>query len=95
MKLLDQDYIRDTSWMEQGLCTNEDPETWWIDPENGENALLREKKARVAKEICAVCPVRDQCLLYGLLTAKDDHWSVLGGTTHRERRAIRRQIGWN
>lgn len=87
--------VRDTSWMEQGLCLNEDPELFWIDPERGDIARLREKKTRAAKEVCAACPVWAQCRLYGLLAAKDDHWSVLGGTTHRERRAIRREIGWN
>jgi len=91
-ELLERDLT--ASWREQALCLNEDPAIFWIDAESGDNALVREKKAAAAKQVCEACPVKTDCLLYGLLGAKDDHWSILGGTTHRERRAIRRQIGW-
>lgn len=82
----------DTGWMVRGSCLNEDPEIFWIDSER-DNPDVRAMKAEAAKKICASCPVRVSCLIWGLLAAPDDHWSVLGATTHRERSAIRRKIG--
>jgi WhiB family redox-sensing transcriptional regulator len=49
-------------------------------PERGEST-------REAKAICRQCPVRDQCLEYGL----GEHFGIWGGTSGRERQRIRRQ----
>ncbi len=80
------------SWREDALCRHEDPEIWWIDYEN-DDPDDREHKAKVAKKICAECPVLDHCAVYGLRLI-EDRWSVLGGLTHRERLEIRRKLGW-
>jgi hypothetical protein len=40
-----------------------------------------------AKQICRDCPVRTECLVYGL----HEPYGVWGGRTYRERRRIRRQ----
>jgi WhiB family redox-sensing transcriptional regulator len=50
----------------------------------GENA-----KVRQAKQICAVCPVADECLEYAL--ANGEKFGTWGGKSERERRRIRRQ----
>ncbi len=84
----------DTSWMQLGLCLNEDPETFWLDSEV-DDAHTREKKMRAARRVCDECPVQAECLLWGLLEAPNDHWSILGGLTHRQRRTIRREVGWS
>lgn len=92
MKTLERE-ASDVSWMEQAACLNEDPDIFWLDPERDE-PRTREMKAEAARMVCAECPVRAQCLLWGLLDASQDHWSILGGTTHRQRKWIRREIGW-
>jgi WhiB family transcriptional regulator, redox-sensing transcriptional regulator len=71
-------------WAEQALCAQADPDTWF--PAKGETTAL-------AKRICAACPVRVQCLDYALAGA--DTWGgivsgIWGGTTPRERAAMRR-----
>lgn len=61
------------------VCAQVDPELFF--PEGG--------SAKDAKSLCAVCPVRIRCLQYAL-----DHneiYGVYGGTSPRERRALRRQ----
>lgn len=85
--------LAEHSWMEQASCINEDPDLFWLDPERDDHEI-REMKAEAARAICSDCPVRAQCLLWGLLVADQDHWSILGGTTHRQRKWIRREIGW-
>ena len=82
----------DTSWMEDAACLNEDPEMFFLDSEDP--AWLRRRKAEAARQVCAQCPVFSECRLFGLLVATQDHWGVYGGTTHRERRALRREMGW-
>ena len=42
-----------------------------------------------AKEICAICPVRELCLEFALLTRQDD--GVWGGLGETERRRVRRR----
>ena len=40
-----------------------------------------------AKAVCAGCPVRQACLEFAL--ANDERWGVWGGTSERQRRAMR------
>jgi WhiB family redox-sensing transcriptional regulator len=40
-----------------------------------------------AKAVCAGCPVREACLEFAL--ANDERWGVWGGTSERQRRAMR------
>lgn len=68
-----------TSWMEDGLCTEADPEMFF--PEMGCNV-------GAAKRVCAPCPVRQQCLDYAL-SLHIQH-GVWGGMTLGERRRVRR-----
>ncbi|HEX2848975.1 MAG TPA: WhiB family transcriptional regulator [Acidimicrobiales bacterium] len=48
-----------------------------------------ESDAGPALAICAVCPVREQCLEWALATRQHD--GIWGGTTDSERRRIRRR----
>ena len=46
----------------------------------------------MAREICASCDVREQCLaLVMRLEYTDDKWGMFGGLTPDERRDLRRQ----
>jgi len=81
----------DSAW-DEGLCNYEDPSIFWIDYETDEPDD-REYKERTAKRICADCPIRDACGIYGLRNTAD-RWGIYAGLTHRERLVIRRELGW-
>jgi WhiB family redox-sensing transcriptional regulator len=67
----------DMGWMEQGLCRDRAPATFF--PSDGVGV-------DVARKICATCPVKDDCLEYALEN-RIDH-GVWGGCSERERRRI-------
>ncbi len=48
-----------------------------------------DEEAGPAKAICAICPVREECLEFALATRQDD--GVWGGLTETERRRLRRR----
>lgn len=67
-------------WMDSALCTQADPDMFF--PE-GQGASAAE-----AKRLCALCPVRSECLTYAF-----DHrerYGVWGGLTDKQRRRLRR-----
>lgn len=45
-----------------------------------------------AKEVCAGCPVHDQCLVWGLFMVSANEGGIYGGLTARERRALRSEL---
>ena len=67
----------DTTWMAQGACADEPPETFF--PSDGVGV-------EVARRICATCPVQETCLEHALRN-RIDH-GVWGGTSERQRRRI-------
>jgi WhiB family redox-sensing transcriptional regulator len=67
----------DMSWMEQGLCRDKPPSTFF--PSDGVGVDF-------ARRICAGCPAKGDCLEYALEN-RIDH-GVWGGCSERERRRI-------
>jgi WhiB family redox-sensing transcriptional regulator len=67
----------DTDWMENGLCRQVAPSTFF--PNDGVGV-------DVARRICGTCPVQAPCLEYALVE-RIDH-GVWGGASERERRRI-------
>ena len=67
-------------WRKRAACRGIDPEVFF--PASDEDA-------DEAKEICAVCPVREACLEHAL--ASREREGVWGGCTERERRRMVRQ----
>ncbi len=67
----------DTDWMDDGLCRQVPPSTFF--PNDGVGV-------EVARRICATCPVQVPCLEYAL-AERIDH-GVWGGASERERRRI-------
>ena len=51
----------------------------------------QDEATRPAKEVCAGCPVREECLDYALRNG--ERHGVWGGTSERERRRMRREQG--
>jgi WhiB family redox-sensing transcriptional regulator len=67
-------------WQERALCAQTDPEAFF--PEKGGST-------REAKQICAGCEVRAECLEYAL--AFDERFGIWGGLSERERRRLKRR----
>lgn len=67
----------DLSWKAKGACSGMDPNLWY--PERDTD--------RTGQSICAECPVRQDCLDFGL-KEEDGIW---GGLGPRERRAVYRR----
>lgn len=70
----------DTSWRELSACRGLDTGVFFP---------VTDEEAGPAKEICATCPVREECLEFALLTRQED--GVWGGLTETERRRLRRR----
>lgn len=66
------------AWQADALCTQTDPEAFF--PEKGGST-------REAKQVCALCGVRDQCLSYAL--ENDERYGIWGGLSERERRKLK------
>lgn len=73
------------AWLDQAACRGLNPNLFV--PERGDVASIR-----TAKEICAECPVRNQCREYGLAIHRQaDLDGVFGGLTKIERLRILRK----
>lgn len=67
------------SWMGEGICAQTGPELFFPD---------RGGSVTEAKELCADCPIRSECLEYAL--DNGERFGVWGGLSERERRAVAR-----
>jgi WhiB family redox-sensing transcriptional regulator len=73
--------VSDLSWRPLGACRDQDPNLFY--PQRGESIVA-------AVAICAVCPVKADCLDWALHHEKLGIW---GGTSERGRRRIRKVRG--
>ena len=71
----------DRKWAAHALCAGADPEIFFP-PGDG--------PAIEARHICAMCPVRDECLAYAITA--DEPFGIWGGLDPHERENLRRQI---
>lgn len=74
------------SWQIDAACRGMDTDLFFPD-RNDHDAATQ------AKAVCAVCPVSDECLTEALQVPGYDMCGIFGGTTDRERRAIRLALG--
>lgn len=71
----------DWEWRADALCAkNISPTLDWFPKKH--------KKANAEKNVCAVCPVRQECVTYSVVTWQP--WGVWGGYNDRERRIIKK-----
>jgi WhiB family redox-sensing transcriptional regulator len=70
----------DIRWREDAACREEDTNIFFP---------VTDEDAGPAKAICAVCPVREECLEFALVTRQED--GIWGGMTETERRRLRRR----
>jgi hypothetical protein len=59
------------AWMNEALCQERDDLNWIGDADHQDNK--REAK-RLASQFCAYCPVRGECLLYGIASKSMGIW---------------------
>ena len=71
-------------WMLRGLCNGTSVPDLWFPEHAGRGA---DPRVKMAKAICASCPVRLPCLDYALSRGERGIW---GGTTEDERRLLRK-----
>lgn len=69
------------TWHEAAACRGINPDLFF--PQRGAST-------REAKEVCRGCVVRGECLEYAL-TPPTEKFGIWGGTSERERRALRRR----
>jgi WhiB family transcriptional regulator, redox-sensing transcriptional regulator len=74
----------DLSWQRFGRCAETDPEAFF--PEKGGTT-------RPAKQVCAGCAVQQICLDFALTHPETSRHGIWGGTSERERRQMRSQMG--
>ena len=68
-------------WHDDGLCRT-GPADWWLSDEPADTVR--------GIEVCQDCPVRRLCLASALVFG--DQWTIYGGTTPPERRAMTRRL---
>ncbi|MGH8907512.1 MAG: WhiB family transcriptional regulator [Egibacteraceae bacterium] len=73
-------------WRSRAACQDVDPEQFF--PIGASVRALEQTDE--AKQVCAVCPVRAQCLAWALATGQHD--GVWGGMSEDERRVMRRAV---
>ncbi len=66
-------------WPSGGLCVGEDPEGFF--PSRGDPGTG-------ARQVCASCPVRTECLSYATTA---DEFGIWGGLDQQERRNLKRR----
>lgn len=86
-QLLNVNTARGTAWRRDATCADglTDPEVFF--PEKGKYDTAAE-----AKMVCAICPVRPECLREALITNPHGIW---GGTTEKERIAIKKRRNYH
>ncbi len=77
-----------SGWQYRAACRGEDS-SWFFAPSYFEKRSEKDAREAKAKRICAVCPVRLECLEYAL-RIRETH-GIWGGLNEMERRAVLRQ----
>jgi WhiB family transcriptional regulator, redox-sensing transcriptional regulator len=59
--------------------------------EDGERRKVREFREEVAKQVCAGCPVKEDCLDFAMDRDRPEKYGVYGGLNEDERASERRR----
>lgn len=84
LKLEEQDLV----WQNRAACSGEDPDLFF--PMRASHKEDAERLA-AAKSICAICPVREECLEYAL--AMNMQFGIWGGVSEKQRKKMRSARG--
>ncbi len=81
----------DAEWRDHAACLSF-PSILFFGVDDNETPVERRGREERAKEVCATCPVRKECLDYALATKEP--YGIWGGLTEIERRArLHRRLG--
>jgi WhiB family redox-sensing transcriptional regulator len=80
-----RDRNRRAHWTERAACRGDASHLFFAPPAR-EVEDVRAKRERVAKSICARCPVKSPCVAYALQV--NEALGIWGGTTEAERRQL-------
>ncbi len=69
------------AWQGQAACRKEGVNAEWFFPSSGNSHAF----TQAAKDVCATCPVRDNCLRQGWADGELGTW---GGVSYEERQAL-------
>jgi WhiB family transcriptional regulator, redox-sensing transcriptional regulator len=72
-------------WRDQAACRNADPSLFY--GHTSETAAVRQVRVTAAKQVCAACPVRVDCLTFA--EENGERTGMWGGLTGEERAARR------
>lgn len=78
---------RKTSWRDQALCFEVDPELFFPDRTGHYRVTVDEERETLAIAMCNRCPVIEPCLAFALEHREEGVW---GGTTAKERTEMRK-----
>ncbi len=69
-------------WVLQAACKGVDVDIFF--PKNTGNKLIDDANEAEAKQICASCDVREDCLEYAIGNREDLSGGIFGGLTYKE-----------
>jgi WhiB family transcriptional regulator, redox-sensing transcriptional regulator len=72
-------------WHAQAACLGEVNNIFYP-PMRGEPRRAKRSREARAKAVCALCPVRSECLDHAI--ESDERFGIWGGLTDRERRSL-------
>ena len=76
--------VSDRDWMNDAACLGADTNLFFHDGKDGSGSHPK------ARELCAGCSVRSECLASALAVPESEDQGYLGGTSPAERRKLRR-----
>ncbi len=75
-------------WSDLAACRGEESHLFYS-PDNAESRDARQRRERRAKQLCANCPVVEECREASL--AQRESYGIWGGLNEMERRALLRR----
>ena len=75
--------LRRSHWQDRGACANQDTEAWFVRSEGS-------RFGEPAKQICAACPVRRDCLAASLVFGET--FGIWGGLDSHQRNALAQSL---
>lgn len=76
--------ILNVDWLEHAACAGRDPRAFFA------NGCHSREQVKAAKQVCAACPVREECAQWAISTGEKN--GVWGGMSQKELRKKRRRF---
>lgn len=86
---MDSDYVRFAKVLDdvgETPCQS-NPDAFFA--EDSDNTVVEAEQRRIAKALCEMCPIKNECLAYALDAGEE--YGIWGGFTSYQRREMRRK----